>query len=106
MKAFDWFEDEEYERRRVQVEILQSQEADADNNKDKNDSCQSTIRTAPSSTLQLLDTDAYIWANPTSELELDQEWSFENFCQEHLDWYLTNTVAPCKLELDQHLDDP
>jgi Gamma-glutamyl cyclotransferase, AIG2-like len=80
MKIFDYFEDVEYKRIPVNVEPLG----------DENPKDASSIAA-----------DAYIWSNPTSELELEKEWSFENFCTKHLDWYLANTVRNCKEDLDR-----
>lgn len=92
LKAFDWFEDDDYERTRVPVELLLKICTES-TSKDKDTNSQ-TSRI-------IVKMDAYIWANPSSELEVDQEWSFDAFCREHLDWYLTHTVGPCREELDR-----
>ena len=34
-----------------------------------------------------------------SQLDLSKEWSYDNFVTTHLDWYLDNTVRPCREEL-------
>ncbi|CAB9501483.1 AIG2-like protein [Seminavis robusta] len=74
----DWFEDDEYQRTSVVVET--------------------------SKELHYYTTDAYIWGNPLSELDLERDWSFENFCQQHLEWYLAHTVRPCREEWDRDQD--
>lgn len=79
-KILDWFEDDDYTKTRIKVECLNNGAP--------------TIK-------KKIGTVAYVWANPHSELELDQEWSFDNFSSQHLDWFMTNTVEPCKKELDR-----
>ena len=88
LHAFDWFEDDDYERTRVPVELIPKTSTDTTNTKDE-------------ASQIIVEIDAYIWANPISELEVDQEWSFDAFCREHLDWYLIHTVGPCREELDR-----
>jgi Gamma-glutamyl cyclotransferase, AIG2-like len=94
MKAFDYFEDVDYQRRQVQVSIppkitttTASSESDLSEQVYQED--------------ELVQADAYIWTNPSSELELQAEWSYEIFCKEHLDWYLSNTVESCRRGLDR-----
>ena len=47
------------------------------------------------------DTYAYIWSNPVEELEIENEWDYEYFSNNHLDWYLMNVVTPCEEEFDR-----
>ena len=82
LKAFDWFEDVEYKRIPVTVQPQNT------NKPGRN-----------------IDAEAYLWANPHSQLELDREWSFDNFCTQNLDWYLTNTVGPSREEWDRVKDE-
>ena len=84
MQAFDFFEEDDYQRRLLQIQILA-----------KNDNSM-----VPTDDNEIVQAEGYIWTNPLSQLELNAEWSYENFCQQHLEWYLSNTVAICKRELD------
>ena len=74
MKLLNWFEGDEYERRLVKVST--------------NDDI-------------LIDAHAYIWkSHLLEELNLQEEWCYETFCKEHLEWYLENTVRPCRREME------
>jgi gamma-glutamylcyclotransferase (GGCT)/AIG2-like uncharacterized protein YtfP len=71
----DWFEGDEYDRRMVKV------------------CTESGVS---------LDAHVYIWRRDLiGELKLDEEWSYENFCKEKLEWYLENTVRPCRQEMEK-----
>lgn len=72
LKVLDWFEGDEYARQKVQVQV-----------DDKS-----------------FDTQCYVWSNPLSELDLRKEWQYDDFRKTKLDWYLTNTVRPCRMDLD------
>jgi gamma-glutamylcyclotransferase (GGCT)/AIG2-like uncharacterized protein YtfP len=88
MKILDWFEGDEYDRRMVQVCINRSTLAD-NNGKDKASSF-------------FIDAYTYIWRpRLLQQLILDEEWNFENFCSKHLEWYLINTVRPCRKEIEE-----
>ena len=73
LELFDWFEGDEYSRKVVEV------------------------RTKAAKCVEAF---AYVW-NPrlVDELILDEDWSFEKFCQEDEDWYLKSTVQPCRDEM-------
>ena len=46
----------------------------------------------------------YVWANPLNELNrnsYDGVWSYDHFRTEHLSSYLSQTVIPCRQELDR-----
>lgn len=73
LRVLDWFEGDEYVRREVKV------------------TCNGIS----------YDTQCYVWSNPTSELDLTKEWDYTAFLETKLDWYLTSTVRPCRLQLDQ-----
>jgi len=73
LRVLDWFEGDEYVREHVQV------------------TCNGIS----------YDTQCYIWSNPTSELDLTKEWDYTTFLETKLDWYLTSTVRPCRVQLDQ-----
>ena len=80
VKLFDWFEGNEYSRKLVKVSRIGGKDDD--------------------------DTDveahAYIWKEELlNELERDgDEWDYETFCKQNLDWYLTNVVRPCRKETE------
>jgi len=46
------------------------------------------------------ETNIYLWANPLTELDQDQDWDYQYFLQNKLEWYLENTVRPCRKQLD------
>jgi hypothetical protein len=72
LKVLDWFEGDECTRKNVQVQVVEKS----------------------------FDTQCYVWSNPLSELDLGKEWQYGDFQKAKLDWYLTNTVRPCRLDLD------
>jgi hypothetical protein len=72
MNVFDYFEGSEYTRRHVTI------------------SYQGYLQEAQT----------YVWSNPISELNLDKEWEYQQFRNESLEWYLTTTVRPCRIEMD------
>jgi len=47
------------------------------------------------------ETQTYVWSNPLSELALDKEWEYQQFCDEKLEWYLATTVRPYRQEMDE-----
>lgn len=69
----DWFEDVEYTRRQVSVET----------------------------DLNVATTETYVWTNPLSELHLDAEWSLDDFCRDHLECFLEQTVTPCRVRMER-----
>ena len=71
----DWFEDKEYKRLDCVVETLEDGKS--------------------------YRTQVYLWNNPLEELDISQEWDYEHFRGNNLQWYLTNTVEPCRTELDR-----
>jgi hypothetical protein len=79
LTVLDWFEGHEYVRRDVKVQVP------------------AAVGRGSSA---LMDTQCYEWSNPLSELDLTQNWDFENFQKTRLEWYLTNTVKPCRVELN------
>lgn len=104
-KALDWFEDVEYQRTPVQVSYV-TKPTMSDGHPDVDDSGSSSSNENQLK-MERLDTEAYVWANPLSELELGKDWSFQTFQEQHLDWYLENVVKPCREEIDQgyHLEE-
>jgi hypothetical protein len=75
-KLFDWFEGPEYERVVVSVE-----------RQDTGASVQAEV---------------YLWkTHLTQELELEKAWDFDEFERTKLEWYLENTVLPCRRETER-----
>jgi hypothetical protein len=84
MQILDWFEGDEYSRQSVNnVELL--------GNDDRGEETQQQMKTVQS----------YIWNSALEELDLEKEWDFQQFCLTKLEWYLANTVRPCRLEMDE-----
>jgi len=90
MKLLDYFEEEsiDYKRTDVQVQIP-----------DVDTSIQS-ILTENTDSDGSLETQAYIWCKHISTLDLTKDWDYANFRQQHLDWYLSSTVKPCRVEAE------
>jgi len=90
MARLDWFEDTQYSRTKVSVSL--------------------TSVTGPSGQAtqsgEMVDTETYLWTDPVEDLDIvpdenDQDWSYQDFRQRNLQWYLENTVIPCRRQLDQ-----
>lgn len=90
IKLLDYFEEEgiDYKRTDVQVQIP-----------DVDTSIQS-ILTENTDSNGSLETQAYIWCKHISTLDLTKDWDYANFRQQHLDWYLSSTVKPCRVEAE------
>ena len=84
MKIFDYFEDDAYERCKVDV-CLESSNGDSGN-----DGSDDTINA-----------DLYLWVEGDHLLDLDSSWSFEDFCTHQLPWYIRSVVKPCKEEYEK-----
>ena len=93
VKVFDWYEDTAYIRSIVSVWIPST-----------TSSCKGDelglMETSISTTWKKQETNTYLWANPSSELDLDQDWDYQYFLQNKLEWYMENTVRPCRKQLD------
>lgn len=90
MKLLDYFEEESIDYRRTDVQV---QIPDVDT------SIQSTLTENTNSDGSLA-TQAYIWCKHISTLDLPKDWDYANFRQQHLDWYLSSTVKPCRVEAE------
>lgn len=90
MTLLDYFEEEgiDYKRTDVQVQIP-----------DVDTSIQSTLTENTNSDGSLA-TQAYMWCKHISTLDLPKDWDYANFRQQHLDWYLSSTVKPCRVEAE------
>ena len=76
-ELLDYFEGDEYDKRIVQVR--------------RDDNPETTVPA-----------ELYVWkSHLIEELERDRQWTYEMFCKNHLDWYLENTVRPCRKEMEQ-----
>jgi len=73
-KLLDWFEGDEYDRREV---ICQEEDG------------------------ALVEAQAYIWIHGLDFLDRTTSWDYDRFCKENLEWYLKNTVQPCRLEMEK-----
>ena len=80
MKIFDYFEDVEYNRCKVDV-LLESNKDDGRND--------------------IVDADLYLWVAGDHLLDLESSWSFEDFCTHQLPWYVRSVVKPCREEYDR-----
>ena len=79
IRLLDWFEGEEYERETIQIYISEASNVEKSS---------------------LIHAETYIWKpHLLNELDQSKEWSYDNFCKKHLDWYLKNTVQPCREEM-------
>ena len=78
MSLLDWFESDDYDRRDVQVfSLVGTNEEEV-----------------------LIDAQAYVWREELiPQLDLSKEWSYQNFCDNDLEWYLRETVQPCREEM-------
>jgi gamma-glutamylcyclotransferase (GGCT)/AIG2-like uncharacterized protein YtfP len=74
----DWFEGDEYIRQTVQATVMDDSE--------------------PSS----MTVEANVWKpHLVDQLLQDQKWSYENFRQQHSEWYLKIIVQPCRDEMER-----
>jgi gamma-glutamylcyclotransferase (GGCT)/AIG2-like uncharacterized protein YtfP len=83
-QLLDYFEGDQYSRQTIQAVV----QADTRSDKKKG---QETITV-----------ESYIWEPALiDELELDQEWSYETFLTDKLEWYLENIVWPCRQQMEE-----
>lgn len=83
LALMDWFEDKEYTRTNVEVETSLT----VDDNDPK-----------PFAKTTSQSTQVYVWTNPLNELNVEVEWDYNCFRQQHLSDYLVKTVEPCRVE--------
>jgi hypothetical protein len=111
LKIFDWFEDTEYERYSVNVSLQPIAICDGGNGDgDGGDNTSSNAndveeekdtRSDSISDIDRVDADVYLWSAGAKFLDLESAWSFENFCENKLQWYLQSTVRPCRDAYDK-----
>jgi hypothetical protein len=93
MSLLDYFEGDEYRRMASPVHVL------VENDEPKAVET-STSDIAMPNTSTTVDAQVYLWKDDLiSQLEIGKEWSYEDFCSLHLEWYLTHTVGPCREEM-------
>mmetsp|Transcript_38619 Transcript_38619/g.78902 ORF Transcript_38619/g.78902 Transcript_38619/m.78902 type:complete len:206 (-) Transcript_38619:372-989(-) len=104
LERFDWFEDEgnDYVRLDVNVRVEKGHRES-----DRVISPSEQIRftngdiSINNSDWEEISTQAYIWARPISDLDTKSTWSYDNFRERNLAWYLSSTVKYCRQELDR-----
>ncbi|KAL3797068.1 hypothetical protein ACHAW5_007569 [Stephanodiscus triporus] len=97
MRRLDWFEEEgvDYKRSNVQVKVP-SCSFDEDGKPSEYDD-------GGNPNVEIIKTNAYIWALGTSKLDLSRDWDYDMFLQKHLDWYLETTVKPCRIAIEKEI---
>ena len=73
MRILDWFEGDEYLRQSV------------------------TVQWDDGVTRKV---ESFVWNKGWDELDMEREWDYQHFSETKLEWYLANTVWPCRLEID------
>jgi hypothetical protein len=92
MQVFDWYEDTAYLRSVVSVWAPCPYK--------RYDQIGNPSPGASSVLWEKCDANIYLWANPLTELEMDNDWDNAYFLQNKLQWYLENTVIPCRKQLN------
>jgi hypothetical protein len=82
LQILDWFEGDEYSRQSVTVTVQ----------------CNNPGEQTQTQTQMV---QSYIWNNSLDELDLEKEWDYQQFCETTLEWYIANTVRPCRLEMNK-----
>jgi hypothetical protein len=85
MKRLDWFEGSEYQRMDVAVETGESVVID------------SKLSNPAASVVAHM----YVWSDPIEDLDVSQDWSYDDFRTRHLSRYLQTSVRPCLDELER-----
>jgi hypothetical protein len=85
LQILDWFEGDEYSRQSVVATVPCSSTT---TNNTAHEEIQHTVQ-------------AYICKLALEELDLEQDWDYQQFRRTKLKWFLTNAVRPCRLEMDE-----
>mmetsp|Transcript_18157 Transcript_18157/g.43895 ORF Transcript_18157/g.43895 Transcript_18157/m.43895 type:complete len:329 (-) Transcript_18157:105-1091(-) len=110
MNILDYFESDESDRRRVQVVVgvlPPTHDGSGGGGDDEHSDHPPSDEPHPrlkDDLLEVVDAYAYVWRRSdltTSCLQVDQEWSFDEFQRRHLEWYLRQVVRPCRQEIEQ-----
>ena len=93
LELLDWFEADEYERQIVQVHTLPVGDDDNKNN---------DVAGITNPVGAIISAETYIWKSHLADkLKREEDWSYENFVEKHLESYLVQTVKPCREEMEQ-----
>jgi hypothetical protein len=89
IKVLDWYEDDDdYTRTDCNVLVFL-------NNNDEKQAQQQHEQ-------MIVKTQVYVWNTADdTHLHMDREWSFSEFEESSLEWFLEHTVRPCRQELDR-----
>ena len=74
MSRLDWYEESDYARKPARVQLLDGEP-------------------------QEIETQTYVWISPLQLLDLEKEWSYQEFLDQHFDAYMLRTVQPCAMEI-------
>lgn len=109
LKYLDYFEEEgvDYNRTLVEVDVpytnqnkILLQSSNLLMQSPISSSAEATTTSLLNSYLQV-QTNAYIWARPHTDLDMLKSWHYDKFRRDHLASYLENTVTPCRIEFEQ-----
>jgi len=100
VQVFDWYEDTAYLRSIVSVWIPSSNTNLGTTEVGGQTQTLSEEAVIATSSWKQHETNIYLWANPPSELDQDHDWDYAYFLENRLDWYMENTVRPCRKQLD------
>lgn len=101
VKLLDYFEEEgiDYKRTNLEVQIPDVNSLE----KDVQTLVANSIKDDNNLSNGILKTQAYIWLKDTTTLDTTQDWDFEEFKRNRLDWYLQYTVKPCRDEAEKSI---
>lgn len=121
MKALDYFEADEYDKKLLKIWFQCSDMMSCDNLEEaihqnaalSNDGCGHNIlsdtekramqsektKTTDINDWRYIEANVYVWADSETLLSAN-DWNYENFYTDHLDWYIENTVKPCRLDIN------
>lgn len=94
VKILDYFEDVEYTRINVHVDLItEHYDKNYSNNKSN---CESSVLSVS------VPAQVYLWTNPIDQLDTSAtDWDYDKFCRDNLNDYLVKTVIPCREELEK-----
>lgn len=101
IKLLDYFEEEgiDYKRTNLQVHVPDVNSLTGD----IQTLVANSIKDDDNLSKGILKTQAYIWLKDTATLDTTQDWDFEEFRRNRLDWYLQHTVKPCRDEAEKSI---
>jgi hypothetical protein len=110
MQVLDWYEgvvDGEYTRTDCHVLLVQQppQEQQQEQQQQEQQQQQQQEAAVQVQEQEPVATQVYVWNHHADDrdtkLHLDRDWSYEHFRDNHLEWFLKQTVIPCREELDR-----